>query len=116
MLGGGWEGGYEGTPCLFKSPSSKVEREEDEGNSFLTAILKARFLTVCLGCVVVLLARFLTVCLGCVVVLLVGGRLLEELLATARSLRSWPSLSPREGGVAGMVEKSSLQSSVCVHE
>ena len=84
---------------MFKSPSSKVEREEDEGNSFLTAILKA---------------RFLTVCLGCVVVLLVGGRLLEELLATARSLRSWPSLSPREGGVAGMVEKSSLQSSVCV--
>ena len=82
-------------------PVQRWKEKEDEGNSFLTAILKA---------------RFLTVCSGCVVVLLVGGRLLEELLATARSLRSWPSLSPREGGVAGMVEKSSLQSSVCVYE
>lgn len=70
-----------------------------EENRFLIAILKA---------------RFPTVCSGFVLLFLVGGRLLEELLATARSLRSWPSLSPREGGVAGMVEKSSLQSSACM--
>lgn len=64
--------------------------------------------------IVILKVRLPTVCSGFVLLFLVGGRLLEELLATARSLRSWPSLRPREGGVTGMVEKSSLQSSVCV--
>ena len=44
--------------------------------------------------------------------LLEGSLLLEELLEMARSLRSCPSFSPREGGVAGMVGKFSLQSVV----
>lgn len=44
-----------------------------------------------------------------------GSLLLEELLETARSLRSCPSFSPREGGVAGMAGKFSLQS-VCMYE
>ena len=32
---------------------------------------------------------------------------MEELLAMARSLRAWPSLSPREGSVCGMPGNSS---------